>query len=153
MKIFRKKRFSKWFFLFLLLWYFSFCIMGISSGENSEPTTDSNPVLDTIYIFVSPFVLSFIFYHLYRRINQYIVFAITPLLGLAMEWLLFKPADVLSESTNTQASFFFAFIWMAILIPPYYFTVLSSKSKGWFYGVLIFLIAFLATQILLLILD
>ena len=123
--------------------------MGMRSGKSSPPTAESNAVLDTIYIFASPFVLSFLFYNLYRRVNQYIVFAITPILGLAMEWLLFKPADVLSESSTIEASFFFAFIWMVILIPPFYFTVLSSKSKAWFYRVLIFILAFLSIQVVL----
>ena len=145
-KIVRKIDFSKWFFFFMIFWILTFTVFGIESGEGTEPTEDSNELLDTIYILSSPFVLSILFYFLYKNINEYIVFATTPFLGMLMEWFLFRPADVLNTSTTQEALAFFAGIWMVILIPPFYMTIISQKSKKHFYAVIaveiiVFLIA------------
>jgi hypothetical protein len=137
MKIIRKIELSKLFFLFTVIWIITFIVFGIESAEGTQPTEDSNELLDTIYIIGSFTLLPILFYFLYKNINEYVVFAITPFLGMAMEWFLFRPADVLSESTTTEALAFFAVIWMVILIPPYYMTIISQKSKRHLYLVLI----------------
>jgi len=138
MKAVRSIEFRKWFFLFMIIWIITFSVFGIESGEGTEPSDDSNEVLDTIYILSSPFILSILFYFLYKNIHQYLIFLITPFLGIVMEWFLFRPADVLNESTMLEAIGFFAVIWMIILIPPYYMTILSQKSRKHFYSVLVF---------------
>jgi len=106
MKLLQKTSLSKWYFLIAIIWTILFAMFGIESGEGTEPSSDSNPTLDTIYILSSPFVLSFLYFNLYRKINKWLVFLSTPLMGIAMEWLLFKPADVLNESSNLEATVF-----------------------------------------------
>jgi len=148
MQLFHNKKMSKWFFFFSILCTISFAVSGIESGEGSQPTADSNPVLDTIYIISSPFMLSFVYYHLYKRVNIWLVFLSTPILGIIMEWLLFKPADVLNESSNLEATIFFAAIWSAILISPYLLTRLSEKSKKHFALAMLIIIGFFAFQVI-----
>jgi hypothetical protein len=138
MKIIRKREFSKWFIIFAIIWTITFTLFGIESAEGTPPSADSNELLDTIYIVGSFAILPFLFYFLYKNINQYLVFAITPILGMTMEWFLFRPADVLNESSTVEALVFFAAIWAIILIPPYYMTIISQKSKKYFIVVLIF---------------
>jgi len=129
MKLLKETKLSKWYFLIAIIWTIIFAMLGIESGEGSEPTPDSNPVLDTIFILSSPFVLSFLYFNLYRRVNKWLVFLSAPLMGIVMEWLLFKPADVLNESSNLEATIFFASIWSVILIVPYFLTRFADRSK------------------------
>lgn len=140
------KRISKKYFFFAIIWMMTFMVLGIESGEGTEPTADSNPLLDTIYILSSPIVLPMLYYQLYNRVNIWFVMLTTPLLGIVMEWLLFRPADVLNESTPLEATLFFAFIWAVILVPPYFLTRLADRSRNHFVIVLSFVcIAFVSS--------
>lgn len=143
-----KTKLSKWFILFVIIWTVIFIMFGIESGEGTEPTEDSNAVLDTIYIIASPFVMAALYYFLYSKFNKWLVFLSAPLLGMAMEWLLFKPADVLNESSNLEATLFFAFIWSVILIPPYWFTIFADKSKRNLIITITLIVAFFIFQVL-----
>ena len=136
MKIIRKIEFSKWFILFTVIWILTFVVFGIESAEGTQPSEDSNEILDTIYIFASFTLLPVLFYFLYKNVNQYLIFATTPFLGMAMEWFLFRPADVLNESSTIEALAFFAIIWTIILVLPYYMTIFSQKSRKHLYSVL-----------------
>ena len=142
MKIIRKIEFSKWFILIMIIWLITFTLLGIKSGQGAKPSADSNNLLDTIYIIGSFTILPFLFYFLYKNINQYLIFLITPFLGMTMEWFLFRPSEILNQSSTAQALAFFAIIWMVILIPPYYLTLISQKSRRYFYSVLIVEILF-----------
>lgn len=151
MQLLTNTKLSKWYFLYAILWMLIFMMFGIESGEGSQPTADSNPVLDTIFILSSPIVLPLIYYNLYRRVNMWLVFLTTPFLGIAMEWLLFKPADVLNESTPLEATFFFAWIWAVILIPPYFLTRFADKSKRNWIITTVFVVGFFLAQVVRLI--
>ena len=152
MKNTERKKISPWFILFTVIWTFTFSMLGIESGEGSEPTADSSPLLDTIFILASPFVLAVLYYYLYRHLKYWLVFLTAPLVGIAMEWLLFRPADVLSESNDLEATIFFACIWAVILIPPYFLTKLADRSRRNFFLVLAGIIIFFATMIIRLVL-
>ncbi len=147
MKFLTKIQLSKWWFLFFIIWIIVFITLGIESGEGSQPTEDSSPLLDTIYIISSPFVLGFLYYYLYRRVNKWIVFLSAPFIGMLMEWFLFRPADVLNESTTVEALWFFAWIWTVILIPPYFLTRIADRSKKHLLGVIAFVVVCFAAAI------
>lgn len=120
---------SKWFFVISIVWLLIFSMFGIQSGKNAQPTASSNTVLDTIFIILTPILLPVMYYNLYRRLNYWFVFITTPFLGIAMEWLLFKPSEVLTTRTPVGATFFFAFIWSVILIVPFLLTRFADRSK------------------------
>lgn len=148
MTFIQQTKFSKWFILFSIIWTITFTVFGIESGEGNQPSADSSPLLDTIFIFASPFVMAILYYFLYKHVNKWFVFITTPLIGLAMEFLMFKPAEVLNESTTSEAALFFAIIWAVILIPPYFFTIIAQKSRKLFWLVLIGIFVMLSVAIL-----
>ncbi len=146
MNLSANKQLSAWYIPINLIWVFIFSIFGIKEAGAGPPTLEKFLHWETLMVIGAPIVITLIFYWLFLKLNKWIIFSITPILGalMSIEVIL---QSILGKPINLNGEIIFTIIiWPIIMIPPYFFTLLADKSKRWKIAVMILLLVFFGVQ-------